>query len=275
MILRYLGIGCLLCATAAAQASHDPAEEHHNPVANSKPAIEAGAKRFKEGCAMCHGGSAEGGRGPALVNNSDLAQMNDDKLFGVIEHGIPGTSMPPSNLPENNAWEVAAYVRSLSSPASASPVDGDAQKGHDLFFGPGQCSHCHSVRGDGGKIGPDLSDAGSLTLLQLRDSILHPSNQIVTGFEHVSVTLKNGQSLDGVAKDNSDYSIQILDREGHLHNLNKTNVASIRLYRESLMPQDASSKLGASGLDDVLAFLAQQVGRPGEETQRKHGRHIQ
>lgn len=266
----------VLCSLpTVAQESHNPADEQHNPLGMTKQVIEAGQKRFKAGCAMCHGAYAEGGRGPALVNNWDLLRMTDGQLFRTIEHGIPGTSMPPSNLPEQNAWEVAAYVRSLSSPASQSPVDGNADHGRALFLGAGKCSSCHAIHGQGGSIAPDLSDAGSMTLSELRESILDPSKQIAPGFQHVQVQLQNGQTLDGVAKDNSDYSITVLDLHGQVHEINKSSVATITFFRESLMPQNISATLGSDGVNDILAFLSQQVTRPGEQRPRGRWRDVQ
>jgi hypothetical protein len=69
--------------------------------------------------------------------------------------------------------------------------------------------------------------------------------------------------VNGVAKDNSTYSIQVLDQEGKLHLLNKRDVTSIEWSHKSLMPENISHQLGPNGVDDVIAFLAQQVVRPG------------
>lgn len=271
----------LLYATAAfAQDNRNVREEQRNPLGMTKQVIEAGQKRFKAGCAMCHGAYAEGGRGPALVNNWDLIRMSDGQLFRTIEHGIPGTGMPPSNLPEQNAWEVAAFVRSLSSPASQSPIDGNAQHGRELFLGAGKCSSCHSIHGQGGTIAPDLTDAGSMTLNELRESILDPSKEITPGFPHVKVELADGQIIDGLAKENSDYSISVLDLSGHLHELSKASARSIVFFRESLMPQGIGQQLGPAGVNDVLAFLAEQLSRPqsardGEQHTDNSGRKVQ
>lgn len=258
-----LAAAALCACSVCAQESRNPAEEHHNPLGMKKEVIEAGQKRFKSGCAMCHGAYAEGGRGPALANNWDVRQMSDDQLFRTIEHGIPETSMPPSNLPEQNAWEVAAYVRSLSSPASQSAVNGNPEQGRQLFFGAGQCSSCHAIRGQGGRIAPDLTDAGSMTLGELRESIITPSKQITPGFAHVTVELKSGEVIDGVAKADTDYTITVLDHDAHLRRLSKSTCATVTYFHNSLMPENISDRLGPRGVEDVLAFLAQQVSRRG------------
>jgi putative heme-binding domain-containing protein len=271
-----IAAGLSLAPAALAQENHDASSERRNPLARSKAAIQAGAKRFSEGCALCHGGKAEGGRGPALANNRDLFRIDDGELFDIIEHGIAGTNMPPSNLPEQTVWEIAAYIRSLSSPASETPVEGDAKAGRELFYGAGRCNSCHAIHGEGGVVGPDLTNAGWLTVLQLRDSLSNPNRDITAGFEHVTAVLSDGDKIDGVAKANSDYAIQILDAQSHLHNLNKSTVHSIVFYRDSLMPSNFAVTLGTDGIDNIVAFLAQQVVRPpGEQPAGRRHRHMQ
>jgi putative heme-binding domain-containing protein len=153
-------------------------------------------------------------------------------------------------------------------------VAGDATEGQRLFYGEGGCSNCHAIRGQGGRIAPDLSDAGSLTLAELRESILEPSKEIVLGFAHVTATFRDGTILDGVAKGDSDYSIQILDTEGKLHRIDKSNLQEVTFHRGSLMPGDIGTRLGMEKVEDILAFLAHQVTRPGQADAHP-GRRVQ
>jgi len=270
---------CVLLAgisVCLAQEMHSGSEKK-NPLAGQKAAIETGQRRFREGCAACHGANAEGGRGPNLAQNRDLLRMGDEQLFNTIRRGIPGTSMPPSQMPDQQTWEVAAFVRSLSSPAAFASVPGNPQAGRAIFYGNAHCSECHAIRGKGGLVGPDLSGVGgTLTVNELRESILQPSLRITPGFDTVTVHLKSGDAIKGVAKDDSNYSIGVLDRAGKLHLLNKTDVQEIEFGRESIMPDGLGQTLGPDGLNDVMAFLAQQVVRPGAQpSERRRWREIQ
>jgi putative heme-binding domain-containing protein len=255
MIRTFIGL-TLFAAISAAQ-------DTHNPLAGQTAAIEAGQKRFRESCAACHGANAEGGRGPNLAENEDLKRMSDDRLFNTIRHGIPGSDMPATPMPDQQTWEVAAFVRSLSTPAFATPVQGNVDAGRALFFGKAGCSGCHMIRGNGGFLGPDLTNAGAIwTVAQLRNGVLHPDLNRMPGFMGVQVVTKQGRRIDGVAKGYSNYSVQILDAQGRLHLLNRSELEHIELREHSLMPGDYGRTLTPEELQNVIAFVGKQVIRP-------------
>ncbi|HSU61844.1 MAG TPA: c-type cytochrome [Bryobacteraceae bacterium] len=240
-----------------------------NPFTGQKQAIDAGERRFKQSCAACHGPEAEGGRGPNLAENPDLQTMSDGQLFHTIQQGIPGTAMPPSNLPDNDTWEVAAFLRSLNDPISENPVAGDPEAGRKLYYGAAHCSDCHAIRGQGGFLGSDLSNIGArMTAKQLRQAIINPDASPHIGFEPVSVTRKDGMEFKGVARNNSNYSIQIIDTKGHLHMFDKSDLKQIVFDDKSFMPDNYRQTLGPDGINNIMAFLAQQVARPGTKRPR-------
>src|SRR6185369_8126396 len=172
---------------------------------------------------------AEGGRGPNLVEGRLIRRLNDRSLFDSLRSGVPGTDMPPTNLPDDQLWNVAAFVRDLSAPAYESKLPGNPDAGSEIFFGKGRCAGCHMVRGRGGFLGPDLTDIGALrTVLQIRESLLQPSARVADGFEGVSVTLLDGSQISGIARNNNNYSIQILDSKGALHLISKDKIRDMQ-----------------------------------------------
>jgi putative membrane-bound dehydrogenase-like protein len=92
-----------------------------------------------------------------------------------------------SGKPKNDA--LAAYVESLEG--------GDPAEG-ELIFKSGQCTQCHLVHGSGGAVGPDLSTIGArLDRRKLLQSIVDPAAEIAHGFQQVSVTTKDGDTITG------------------------------------------------------------------------------
>ena len=251
-------VALMFTAIAPAQSQRD-ADGPKNPLAGRPEAIESGKKRFREACAVCHGGDGEGGRGPNLAESESLKQMAEDRLFNTIRRGIPGTNMPAFSMPDNELWEVVAFVRALSTPAFLTPVPGNPELGRISFFGKAGCSSCHMIRGQGGFLGPDLTNVAALrTAAQLRQSMLQPNSRRINGFAGVTVVLAEGTTIEGIARNNTNYSIQVLDAKGKLHLINKADATEITFRKDSVMPQIASS----TDFDNLLAFLSKQVVRP-------------
>lgn len=226
-------------------------------------AVEAGKQIYLGSCSGCHGATGEGSQGPSLLSGR-ASRLEDRVLFGTIRNGLPGTTMPDFPLAEEKVWQVAAFVRSLTAPAAAALVPGDAARGRAYFFGAGKCSGCHMILGQGGYPGPDLSNIGAeRTAHQLRESVLRPSARIENGYRAVAAVLRSGRAVEGVAKNFNNYSVQILDKGGRMHLLQRSELTKLELRDASMMPA-ASGDAAA----DVIAFLARQTVRPYEGASR-------
>ena len=234
----------------AARYMHDPA------------AIGQGRALFGDVCSGCHGPNGEGGRGPNLIDASNTRRAASAELFGWIQKGIPGTDMPPSPLPDESIWQLAAFVRNLGAPAFDQPLPGEPAAGREVFFGKAGCAKCHMIRGQGGLLGPDLSDAGaSRKQVQLREAIVDPNKRISDGFTPVVVKLRDGKQIDGVARNFNNYSMQLMGTDGELHLLPKASIEGVVYRAESWMPSGYASRLTATELDDLVAFLSRQAIR--------------
>ena len=221
-------------------------------------AIEAGKAQFADACSPCHGTNGEGGRGPSLVAGRAVRRADDNQLFNSIQQGVPGADMPPFPFPDEQVWNLVAFVRSLSAPAVESRVEGDVAAGEALFFGAGRCAECHRIRGRGGLLGPDLSGVGSSRRIdQIREALLDPNARITPGFE--------AATLDGrvraVVKNHTNFSAQVFDSSGRLHLLRGDELGRLRFEADSWMPADAATRLADDEVRDLVAFLSRQAPR--------------
>jgi putative heme-binding domain-containing protein len=74
-----------------------------------------------------------------------------------------------------------------------------------------ECTRCHTIRGRGSDVGPELTRIGStLTRPQLVESLLAPNARIAPGFGVVSLTLKNGEKVDGTLRSETDAEVVML-----------------------------------------------------------------
>ena len=77
--------------------------------------IAAGAKTFRSRCAHCHGPNGTEGVSANLANGIFAHGASDLALYNTITRGVPGKEMPGVDLPEDTAWQVVAFVRSLAA----------------------------------------------------------------------------------------------------------------------------------------------------------------
>ena len=81
---------------------------------------------------------------------------------------------------------------------------GDARRGQDVVANnpAAECTRCHSIRGRGTDVGPDLTRiARTLTREQLLEALIEPNARIAPGFGTLAVTLRSGERIDGTLKE--------------------------------------------------------------------------
>jgi alcohol dehydrogenase (cytochrome c) len=76
-----------------------------------------GKELFGKNCARCHGQSAEGGAGPALVGRALTHGESDWAIFRTIRLGVPGTAMQGVPLAPDDIWRVVGYLRGVPDPS--------------------------------------------------------------------------------------------------------------------------------------------------------------
>jgi putative heme-binding domain-containing protein len=229
----------------------------------SPEAIERGRKLFNSACSGCHGLHGEGGRGPKLSDGDLVRGAKDEKLFSSIKNGVPGADMPPFPLPDEQIRELLGFIRSLSAPAADVNAPGDVTAGRALFTGQAGCNRCHRIRGEGGFLGPDLTNIGATrTLLQIRNALVKPGVRGEGEYRGVRVVLNTGRTIEGVMRNATNYAFEVQDSNGELHPLAAQEIEEIAYRRDSLMPSDYASKLSAAEIDNLIAFLSRQTARP-------------
>jgi putative heme-binding domain-containing protein len=214
---------------------------------------------------MCHGQDGTAGdRGPALAARRRYLRTSERDLFDAIKNGIAGTLMPASPLPDADISKMVAWIRSLRATAIDTPAEGDVARGERVFDTQGQCRECHMLNGRGGILGPDLSNtAGERSLRFLQEALTQPKPHIAPGYQPVRIVTTAGKSIEGVLRNEHNFSLQVLGKDGRLHLLSREEIRNIEYGKQSLMPSNYDKTLSATDLRDLLAFLSRQ-GRRSE-----------
>ena len=217
-----------------------------------------GQRVFDTNCAGCHGLDGRGGdKGIDIVDNLAGHNLTDAKLRSIIANGIAGTSMPA--FPELNQQQVRniiGYLRSLQGSAGARELPGDAARGKTIFSGSAGCSTCHTLAGDGGFLGPDLSNYGTnSSVTAIRDAIIKRDRVEPAGYRSAVLTTLQGERLEGIVRNEDNFSIQFLAKDGTFHFFQRTELQKIESLGHSLMPSDYGDRLSATDLNDLVSYI--------------------
>ncbi len=99
-----------------------PQADHNrvNPYAGNPQAIAAGGNLFHNNCAKCHGDDAEGKGSRPSLRSEEVRNATDGDLAWILKNGYVYKGMPRwGGLPEQERWQIIAYLRSLSPAPSA------------------------------------------------------------------------------------------------------------------------------------------------------------
>ncbi len=133
---------------------------------------------------------------------------------------------------------------------------GDWARGKALFEGreAARCADCHTFRGRGGNIGPDLSNLEHRDPESVLRDIREPNAAINPDHLTYTAALKDGRVLSGIVRSEGD-RLHIGDREGRTVVVARDEVEALRPEATSTMPEGLAQALGPDRLRDLLAFL--------------------
>lgn len=101
--------------------------------------------------------------------------------------------------------ELTAKLRTFLTPEALAKADPHA--GRQVFASV--CAACHTLYGEGGKIGPDLTGANRDNLDYLLDNIADPSAVVAPDFRLSIIMLKDGRVLSGMVTTKTDRTLTL------------------------------------------------------------------
>jgi cytochrome c oxidase cbb3-type subunit 3 len=227
-------------------------------------ATRAGQQTFSSRCANCHGLDGRGGqRAPNIATDPSIRHFSDSELARTIFNGKTDFGMPAfPELGRKEIQNVVDYLRVLQGTGVATTPAGDPQKGKVIFFGTGACSSCHTVVGQEGFVGSDLSTyARGLTPAEIRKSITEPAPSIGRA-KTVIATTRDGHQFSGMVRNEDNFSVQMQGADGAFHFLLKSDVEKLEYQRLPPMPADYGQRLSQQELDDLVGYLQSLKAEP-------------
>jgi len=233
--------------------------------------LQHGKQTFEANCSTCHGLDGAGAMGPNIQGIP--FRLGVDRVANVIKNGMAG-GMPAfsGQLGADEIQQVVGYLLTLSR-KDEGQVTGDAAAGK-LVYESSHCASCHTISGEGGDIGPELTTVGqSRGPNYLRNTILYPGTDLPqtrifleTGgqlqFLFVRVLTKDGRTVEGTRVAEDSFHIVLEDAKGNFHSFRKDQVRELdKEPGKSTMPS-MKGKLSDTQLNDLVAYLAGLKGTP-------------
>ena len=137
----------------------------------------------------------------------------------------------------------------------------DAGHGRTLF--QRDCAGCHVLFGAGRKLGPDLTGSNRRNLDYLLENIVDPSASVGADFRAVTFVLEDGRAITGVISSADERTLTVQTATEAIV-LDRRTVAEQVAQPQSLMPDGLLTKLSATDVRDLVAYLVspEQVPLP-------------
>ncbi|MGN6490602.1 MAG: c-type cytochrome [Agriterribacter sp.] len=128
-----------------------------------------------------------------------------------------------------------------------------------MLFAASACINCHSIRGEGGSLGPDLTQLGTrFSEKDILESIIQPNKVISDQYAATVFVLKDGNTVIGRLSREDDtryYVSQNPFAPQTTRELLKKDVASTKLSEVSFMPPALINSLNPERLKNLIAYL--------------------
>lgn len=162
---------------------------------------------------------------------------------------------PEPTLPTDTGesqWTFDELLSYLTSPEAAKA---SAERGSTVFA-KAQCAQCHRMGDRGEAIGPDLTTiAQRFQKREILESIVHPSQVISDQYASRTLQLVDGRTLTGMATEQADGSIAVLQSDGQKLRLTADQIEEVLPSKKSAMPDGLLNTLTLEEIADLFAYL--------------------
>jgi putative heme-binding domain-containing protein len=190
----------------------------------------------------------------AKVASEDFDRYNEMSGAGLLTKS--GNDLMVSDVQPEGPWRVWKMEDAVKV---VEDLDGrDLEKGKAMYAAS-LCKSCHQIKGEGGNIGPDLSQlATRFSPKDVLESIIEPSKLISDQYASTIYVMKHGSSVVGkqVSEDDKNYYISQNPYDpGQIREIVKREVKEKRLSEVSPMMTGLVNRLNEEELKDLIAYL--------------------
>ncbi|HEX8201962.1 MAG TPA: HEAT repeat domain-containing protein, partial [Isosphaeraceae bacterium] len=188
------------------------------------------------------------GRGEVALAELDpatreaLRLLPDPALHARVE------SLLRDVVPGDRRAVLRRYEAALTLPA-------DPRRGAELFAR--HCGVCHQHRGQGHRVGPDLSGVAGRPGEALVADILDPDREVAPDYLNFLLVTRGGRVVTGLIAEETAASLRLRRAEAAEDTVLRSEIDELRATGRSLMPAGLEQGLSEQDVADLIGFLKQ------------------
>jgi putative heme-binding domain-containing protein len=144
------------------------------------------------------------------------------------------------------------------------PRPEDASHGRAVFAKT--CAQCHTLFGEGGKVGPDLTGSNRANLEYVLSNVLEPSAVMAKEYQTSTVTLADGRVITGIIKAQDKQTVTV-QTPNELLTYPRGDIEDIQTAAVSMMPIELVKPLSENDVRALVAYLASPKQVPIQSAQ--------
>jgi putative heme-binding domain-containing protein len=171
----------------------------------------------------------------------DASKPNDlDARVAKLTKGLPPADAERQKIIDERA-------------ATFNPQTASATGGAEIFRK--NCMICHSIAGQGARIGPTLDGIGNRGIPRVTEDILDPSRNVDRAFRVTIFTMRDGDVQTGLFRREEGQMVIVAQPNGQEISIPKGDIAERRESELSLMPDNFAQILPPKDFYNLLAYL--------------------
>ena len=190
-----------------------------------------------------------------MVPKRDVPAYVARQLHRVVGSGFLETWGPISKVSDEKVASNKKYRDLLSADAISRA---NIQAGKTTY--DGLCGACHTMYGQGGKVGPDLTGSNRTNIEYLLNNIVDPNADLQDDYRMVLVTTRDGRTYAGNVTSESDrtLTLRVVGQDQII--ISKSDIQSREVQTVSMMPEGLLDFLTNKEIIDLVGFLQTDDG---------------
>jgi putative heme-binding domain-containing protein len=212
--------------------------------AGQKAALELLLRRVTWTTALLAGVKA------GTINSADLARQHWQNL---TRHPDGAIARQAQELEKSTGRALTAERKDLVDKLMPlADKQGDLARGKLAY--EKNCMVCHTLEGQGGKVGPDLTGVGARPRSDILIEMLDPNRSVEGTYRQWTVKTRDDNVISGRLLAESRTSVEIIDAAGMRHVLSREDIQSLRASNLSVMPE-GFELLPPEDLTGIIEYL--------------------